>query len=255
MLTLRHQIGVRMADGATRTAEPGSADTDSVESAELRYARTGDGVTIAYQLFGQGPAMVWLPSLSHVVAQWRVPLLREVYRRLAGSMTVLLYDGRGTGSSDRRVDLDDLGLDAHLRDLRAVVEAAGLERPALFGPLPLGRDRDRVRRRPSGAGQPDAALRRGRPDARRDEPGTDRGPALPGGPGLGPVRRLGGVGLAGLGRGGVGPVDRRAVPDRDHPGRGAGVVRGRRRDRRDRGAGPGRCRPCSSTTSTATWPW
>jgi pimeloyl-ACP methyl ester carboxylesterase len=69
---------------------------------DLRYARSSDGVTIAYQVFGRGPAMVWLPSLSNLLAQWRVPLLRDAYRRLAGSMTVVLYDGRGTGSSDRR---------------------------------------------------------------------------------------------------------------------------------------------------------
>jgi DNA-binding CsgD family transcriptional regulator/pimeloyl-ACP methyl ester carboxylesterase len=100
---------------------------------DLRYARTSDGVTIAYQVFGRGPAVVWLPSLSNLLAQWRVPLLRDAYRHLAGSMTVVLYDGRGTGSSDRRVDPEDLGVEAHLRDLHAVLAAAGLETAALLG--------------------------------------------------------------------------------------------------------------------------
>jgi hypothetical protein len=27
----------------------------------LRYARTSDGVSIAYTLTGEGPALVWLP--------------------------------------------------------------------------------------------------------------------------------------------------------------------------------------------------
>ena len=100
---------------------------------ELRYTHTSDGVTIAFQVFGRGPAVVWLPSLSNLLAQWRVPLLRDAYRHLARSMTVVLYDGRGTGSSDRRVDVEDLGVEAHLRDLHAVVSAAGLEVAALLG--------------------------------------------------------------------------------------------------------------------------
>jgi len=100
---------------------------------ELRYARTGDGVTIAYQVLGSGPPLVWLPSLGNLVAQWRVPVLRGVYERLARDRTLVLYDGRGMGSSDRRVDPDDLGLEAHLRDLRAVLDATGFARADLLG--------------------------------------------------------------------------------------------------------------------------
>jgi pimeloyl-ACP methyl ester carboxylesterase/DNA-binding CsgD family transcriptional regulator len=100
---------------------------------ELRYARTADGVTLAYQVLGSGPPLVWLPSLGDLVAQWRVPALRAAYERLARTRTLVLYDGRGMGSSDRRVDPADLGLDAHLRDLRAVLDAAGLATTALLG--------------------------------------------------------------------------------------------------------------------------
>jgi DNA-binding CsgD family transcriptional regulator/pimeloyl-ACP methyl ester carboxylesterase len=100
---------------------------------EVRYARAGDGVTVAYQRFGTGPPVVWLPSLSNLVAQWRVPLLRAAYLHLARSLTVVLYDGRGTGGSDRRVDLGDLGVEAHLRDLHAVLDAEGIRTAALFG--------------------------------------------------------------------------------------------------------------------------
>ncbi|HEY4419849.1 MAG TPA: alpha/beta fold hydrolase [Pseudonocardia sp.] len=101
--------------------------------ADLDYARTSDGVTIAYQVLGRGPAVVWLPSLGNLRAQWRVPVLRAAYEHLARSLTLVLYDGRGMGSSERRVDPNELGLDAHLRDLDAVVTAAGLESTALLG--------------------------------------------------------------------------------------------------------------------------
>jgi DNA-binding CsgD family transcriptional regulator/pimeloyl-ACP methyl ester carboxylesterase len=100
---------------------------------DVRFARTVDGVSIGYQVFGRGPALVWMPSLSNIVAQWRVPALRAAYRGLARELTVVLYDGRGTGTSDRRVDLGDLGVDAHLRDLTAVLDAAGLPRASLLG--------------------------------------------------------------------------------------------------------------------------
>ncbi len=100
---------------------------------ELNYARTSDGVTIAYQVLGRGPAVVWLPSMSNLVAQWRVPVLRAAYENLARTMTVVLYDGRGTGSSDRRIETGDLGLEAHLRDLDAVLAASGITCSALLG--------------------------------------------------------------------------------------------------------------------------
>jgi pimeloyl-ACP methyl ester carboxylesterase/DNA-binding CsgD family transcriptional regulator len=100
---------------------------------EVRYARTGDGVTIGYQLFGEGPVLVWLPSLSNIVAQWRIPALRAAYEGLARDLRVVLFDGRGTGSSDRRIDLGDLGVEAHLRDLSAVLDHAGLRRVTLLG--------------------------------------------------------------------------------------------------------------------------
>ncbi len=100
---------------------------------ELRYSDTSDGVTLAYQVLGRGPVLVWLPTLGNLVAQWRVPAFRRAYTALSRRLTLLLYDGRGMGSSDRRIDLTDLGVEAHLRDLRAVVDAAGVEHVCLLG--------------------------------------------------------------------------------------------------------------------------
>ena len=100
---------------------------------DVSYARTRDGVTLAYQALGTGPTVVWLPSLGNLVVQWRVPALRAVYEHLARSVRLVLYDGRGMGSSDRRVDPRDLGLDGHLRDLEAVVDAVGGGAVSLLG--------------------------------------------------------------------------------------------------------------------------
>ncbi|MBU2670385.1 LuxR C-terminal-related transcriptional regulator [Actinoplanes bogorensis] len=106
---------------------------------EVRFARTADGVRIGYQVFGPGPGrwrapvLVWMPSLSNIVAQWRIPAMRTAYEGLARDLTVVLYDGRGTGASDRDIDLTDLGVEAHLLDLIAVLGDAGIERANLLG--------------------------------------------------------------------------------------------------------------------------
>jgi pimeloyl-ACP methyl ester carboxylesterase len=99
----------------------------------IRYARTSDGVTIAYTVLGDGPTLVSMPSglLSNLLAQRRVPSIARAYERLAQHMRLVLYDGRGTGSSQR--DVDDVGLEAMVRDLEAVVEHARLETFALLG--------------------------------------------------------------------------------------------------------------------------
>jgi pimeloyl-ACP methyl ester carboxylesterase len=99
----------------------------------IRYASTSDGVTIAYTLLGDGPALVSMPSglLSNLVAQRRIPSVARAYERLGANMRTVLYDGRGTGRSQR--DVEDVGVEAMLRDVEAVVDHAGLETFALLG--------------------------------------------------------------------------------------------------------------------------
>jgi DNA-binding NarL/FixJ family response regulator len=101
---------------------------------ELRYTRTSDEVTIAYAVDGQRePTLVWLPPapFSDVLAQYGIPLLNDVYARMARRLRLVLYDGRGSGHSQREVA--DLSLDAELRDLDAVIAATRATRFALFG--------------------------------------------------------------------------------------------------------------------------
>jgi pimeloyl-ACP methyl ester carboxylesterase/DNA-binding CsgD family transcriptional regulator len=94
---------------------------------------TSDGVAIAYTVSGSGPTLIHLPGvpLSNVVAEWRIPSLNQAYLALSGELHLVQYDGRGTGHSQR--DVDDVTLEAMLRDLDAVVEAAGSLQFALFG--------------------------------------------------------------------------------------------------------------------------
>src|SRR5215468_2664708 len=63
--------------------------------------------------------------------EWEHPVLRQVFSQLAKQLTVVHYDGRGTGHSQR--DVTDLSLDAMVADLEAVVVRAGAAEVSLLG--------------------------------------------------------------------------------------------------------------------------
>jgi DNA-binding NarL/FixJ family response regulator len=100
---------------------------------DLATATTADGVSIAWTSFGAGPTLIHLPGVpfSNVEGEWRIPALRDAYGQLGREVRLIQYDGRGTGRSQR--DVTDLSLDAYVRDLDAVVEAAVVERVVLLG--------------------------------------------------------------------------------------------------------------------------
>ena len=104
----------------------------------IQYAKTSDGLSIAYSVLGEGEPLVhtpWMP-LSHLQGEWQLPEQRRWYERLAQTRMLVRYDSRGTGLSERHVS--DFSLDARMLDLEAVVERLNLAKFALFGPLHTG---------------------------------------------------------------------------------------------------------------------
>ena len=99
---------------------------------ETRYAKSGD-VNIAYQVVGEGPIdLVLVPGfISHLEIDWDYPAHAYFLGRLASFSRLILFDKRGTGLSDRPGGLPDL--ETRMDDVRAVMDAAGSERAALFG--------------------------------------------------------------------------------------------------------------------------
>ncbi len=97
----------------------------------VRYARTEDGVNIAYQVVGDGPLdLIVVPGyVSHLETWWEAWSGRLV-RQLASFSRVILFDKRGVGLSDRppHVDVEDW-----MEDTRAVLDAVGSERAAVLG--------------------------------------------------------------------------------------------------------------------------
>jgi class 3 adenylate cyclase len=105
-----------------------------VDVPETLYARSGD-VNIAYQVVGEGELdLVYVPGwVSNVEYVWTYPPLEHFLRRLATFSRLILFDKRGTGLSDA-VALDKLPtLEQRMDDVRAVLDAVGSERAALFG--------------------------------------------------------------------------------------------------------------------------
>jgi class 3 adenylate cyclase/pimeloyl-ACP methyl ester carboxylesterase len=104
----------------------------------IQYAKTSDGVSIAYCTIGEGDPLVIMPHgpFSHIQLEWQIPECRYWYTRLAARRRLVCYDPRGSGLSDRRVSA--YAIDALIEDLKAVVERAGLERFALFGSIDVG---------------------------------------------------------------------------------------------------------------------
>ena len=101
---------------------------------KTEYARSGD-LHIAYQVVGRGPLdLVYVPGwVSHVELAWEEPTLARFLTRLASFSRLITFDKRGTGLSDRVPPEDLPSLETRMDDLRAVMDAAGSERAAIFG--------------------------------------------------------------------------------------------------------------------------
>src|SRR5579864_5290028 len=99
--------------------------------AETRYARSGD-VHIAYRVFGEGPRdIVLVPgTVSHVELYWELPINEYLLKRLTAFARVIVFDKRGQGLSDR---VAEQSLEERVRDVLAVMDAAGSSRATVYG--------------------------------------------------------------------------------------------------------------------------
>jgi pimeloyl-ACP methyl ester carboxylesterase/DNA-binding CsgD family transcriptional regulator len=98
---------------------------------DVRFCRAPDGVRIAYAVHGDGPPLLvttcWLSHLQH---DWQSPVWQHFLRDLGRFATVVRYDERGHGLSDR--DVDDHSLEARIGDMAAVADHAGFDRFAVM---------------------------------------------------------------------------------------------------------------------------
>ena len=98
----------------------------------IRFARTADGVRLAYATVGAGPPLVRAAHwITHLDYEWDTPILRHWMDGLSRKRTLVRYDERGCGLSDH--DPDEVSMEAFVRDLETVVDELGLARFPLMG--------------------------------------------------------------------------------------------------------------------------
>ena len=99
---------------------------------QIRFCTSHDGARIAYATSGHGPPLVKAANwLSHLEFDIGSPVWSHLLVELSQHHTLIRYDERGCGLSDR--DCSDLSFGAWLSDLESVVDAAAVERFPLLG--------------------------------------------------------------------------------------------------------------------------
>jgi pimeloyl-ACP methyl ester carboxylesterase len=98
-----------------------------------RYAKTGDGVHIAYQVFGEGAFdLVFMPlGATNVELAWELPSFAHVFRRFASFSRLIRFDMRGSGLSDPFNLSERPSLEQQAAEMFSVLDATGSERAAL----------------------------------------------------------------------------------------------------------------------------
>ena len=90
---------------------------------QIRYCKTSDGVNIAYYAVGNGPPLLNVEFPSNLLATWKMQ--RPYYEAASRIFTLISYDARGFGLSDRNIT--DFSIDAMVLDIEAVLDDAGVE--------------------------------------------------------------------------------------------------------------------------------
>ena len=97
------------------------------------HTRTPDGARIAYMAAGSGPPLVRTSSISgsHLIARRLSPRVQASLDLLETEYTIVQYDGRGSGLSQRKPC--DFSLEKRVLDLESVVDTVGMDRFVLWG--------------------------------------------------------------------------------------------------------------------------
>jgi class 3 adenylate cyclase len=104
----------------------------------IQYAKTEDGVSIAYWTIGEGTPLLATPNglLSWSLRSWQDPESRAFHEKVAQGRLVVHYDHRGTGNSEH--DISEQSIETLVADIESVADQAGLDQFALFGSYVCG---------------------------------------------------------------------------------------------------------------------
>ncbi|MEO8539357.1 MAG: adenylate/guanylate cyclase domain-containing protein [bacterium] len=105
----------------------------------IQYAQTSDRASIAFWSIGEGVPIVIMypPGFSNIQYEWDVPEARACYESVAEWATVIRFDHRNNGLSERGIE--DVSVDAYERDLAGVLDRLDLERVHIFAGTDCGK--------------------------------------------------------------------------------------------------------------------
>lgn len=89
---------------------------------------TNDGTRLAYQVRGEGPAVVFSNGLGGTYTAWR-----HQYALLGEAFRIISWDYRGLFRSSRPRSLSSLAIDQQVADLRDILDAEGVDQAVLVG--------------------------------------------------------------------------------------------------------------------------
>ena len=119
-------VNAPMAEPESQKPEPDN------QSLKIRYATANDGAKLAYSVHGSGtPLMRLLHFPTHLELDWNEPWERSYIDALSQRHTLIRLDERGAGLSEP--DISTWDIDRVVEDIKAVVDAAGLDQIALMG--------------------------------------------------------------------------------------------------------------------------
>ncbi len=102
-------------------------------ASEVQYTRTDSGVSIAYSVSGTGPYLIHLPLMvGNVMEEMEIPPLREWYELLSEHFTLIRFDRRTQGLSQREGFEPDVA--AEYDDVIAVLRALNVKRTHVLAP-------------------------------------------------------------------------------------------------------------------------
>jgi len=131
MIRTVHSRGYQFV-GQVEESAPAAAPAPAPPPQHIRFCTTSDGVRLAYATIGDGPPLVKVANwLSHLDYDWESPVWRHWLVEFSSRFRLVRYDERGCGLSDWEVPR--FSFDAWVDDLKAIVDAAGLDRFPLLG--------------------------------------------------------------------------------------------------------------------------
>ncbi len=125
--------GIRFVGRVREADKPSSpAAAGTIELQSITFCRATDGINLAVARSGSGPVLLKTSNwLNHLEFDWKSPIWSPLFSALSERFSLIRYDGRGSGLSDR--DVQDISFPGFVRDLDAVVAALDKDRFALLG--------------------------------------------------------------------------------------------------------------------------